>query len=533
MKLLIVEDEHHVRDRIAEGIDWRTHRIELAEAVGSGREALAILQKDHIDIVLTDIRMPEMSGLELAKRIKREHPHIKIVILTGHDDFEYARESIEYGVLKYLVKPADNDEIQAAVLEARQLREQELAEKHNLALLEQRWEEHLPHLREMFYKSWLNGRYSAWELERRSRDLQIRLGEKLLLPVILDMDPIAESDERFQVRDRPLVQFSLYTIARDILEDTDCAMVQDDDGLIAVIFFASAEEGEEALFGRINPKIGLLLATVKDCLKLTASAGIGPCVTDALRLPHAYRMSRQALQERIVLGNDVAIPYRETSPSEDSWTQLSELERELELAIETGGPSRRQEAVERLVEAGFSPGRPVAEGKEVLLRLTCLLARLVHAQGWTLRETLKADYEDFEQFNRLLTREQILSWLQRMAGRIGDTIAQRRRTGTQLTIDEVVRFIHERLHDEELSLYLAAEKLYMNYSYLSRTFKLVTGESFSDYVLRLRMERAKELLAKGLKVYDAAEQVGYKHVNYFSKNFQKFWGIRPSEVYKV
>ncbi|WP_165452600.1 helix-turn-helix transcriptional regulator [Paenibacillus thalictri] len=96
-----------------------------------------------------------------------------------------------------------------------------------------------------------------------------------------------------------------------------------------------------------------------------------------------------------------------------------------------------------------------------------------------------------------------------------------------------MKFIHEHLHDDELSLYLVAEKMYLSYSYLSRTFKETTGVSFSDFVLRLRMERAKALLAKGSKVYDVAEQVGYKHVNYFSKLFQKYWGIKPSDVLKT
>ncbi|MCS7464303.1 AraC family transcriptional regulator [Paenibacillus doosanensis] len=97
---------------------------------------------------------------------------------------------------------------------------------------------------------------------------------------------------------------------------------------------------------------------------------------------------------------------------------------------------------------------------------------------------------------------------------------------------QVIRFTKERLHEEDLSLYLVAENMYVNYSYLSRTFKEVTGESYSDYMLRLRMEKAKELLAQGIKVYDAAGQAGYKHVNYFSKSFQKYGGMKPSDVNK-
>ncbi|MDR6550177.1 response regulator [Paenibacillus qinlingensis] len=533
MKLLIVEDELYVRERLAEGIDWNEVHIELTSAVGTGKEAMSVLQNDHIDIVLTDIRMPEMNGLELAKMVKMQFPHIKLLILTGHDDFDYARESIEQGVFKYLIKPAENEQIVEAVLEAKEQREKELSEKHNMTLLQTRWNEHLPHLKDLFYKNWLNGRYSVWEIERRSTDLAIRLENRKALPIILDIDPIPESNERFDVKDRPLVQFSLFTIARDLLANENCVVLQDDDSLTVAIFFASTEVGDEVMQGQANGQILGLLETVKNTLKLTASAGIGTSVVDPSMLPRAYKQCRQALQERLILGNGVAIPYRDDAPAEDSWAILQELEREFEAVIEAGSQEeRREEIVRRIIEEGFASGKPVSEAREVLFRIVCLLARIVHAQGWTLRGTLKHEYEDFEAFTSLLTREQIESWLNRMAGRISWAIIQRRQSSTQRTSHEVISFIQEHLHKEELSLHFAAESLFVNYSYLSRIFKESIGESFSDYVLRLRMERAKELLSKGVKVSDASEQVGYRHMNYFSKSFQKYWGVKPSEVNK-
>ncbi|NHN29000.1 response regulator [Paenibacillus agricola] len=532
MRLLIVEDEHYVRERIEGGIDWAANEIECAAAVGSSREALTILQKDHIDIVLTDIQMPEMSGLELAKWLKDRFPLIKVIILTGYDDFEYARESIEYGVFKYLVKPAENELILETVLNAKAVREKEIGERHNISLLEKRWNEHLPHLQVTFVKNWINGRYSIWEIEKRSQDLLMQLEEKRYLPVIFDMDPISEENGRFQVRDRSLVQFLLVTIAGDVLDNKECVILQDDDGMTAVVFFLPADEPDDALYARVNPQINGLLSTVKDCLKLTASAGIGPLVSDKLLLANAYSQSRMALQERIILGNAIAIPYRDAVPIKDSWMHMNHLEKEFEVAIETGDGSKCEMLIQQVMELGFSADKPVTEAKEMLWRLTCLLARIVHTHGWTLRETLKVDYEDFESFNQLLSREHVGEWLRRMTSRISQTISERRQTGTQLAMSQIILFIQERLHDEGLNLYLVAEKMFISYSYLSRAFKEATGESFSDYVLRLRMERAKELLAKGFKVYDAAEQVGYRHVNYFSKSFQKYWGVKPSEIYK-
>ncbi|MFD0958381.1 response regulator [Paenibacillus chungangensis] len=532
MKLLIVEDEIYVRERLAEGIDWAAGQIDLVDAVSNGKEAVAILQNDHVDIIITDIQMPDMNGLELAGRVREAYPHIKVIILTGYDDFEYAREGIEHGVFKFLVKPVANEQLWEVVQGAKAVREDELREKHKLWMLEQRWQDHLPHLHDVFYKNWINGRYSLWELNKWSQALHLPIDGKSPWPIVVDMDPIPEESERFRVGDRPLVQFALFTVARDLFASRDCVIIQDDDGMTALIFLMPPQEPEEAYQAHVLHQINVLLSTIKDCLKLTASAGIGSPVADKLHLPHAYKQSRMALQERVVLGHEMIIHYRDDAVMKDTWSFLSDLEKELEMSIETGDEEAIKEKVERMMEAGFAEGMPVEDAKETLLRIMCLLARIVHSHGWALRETLGEEYEDFEQFNQLLTREQIHAWLQRMTLRISSAIISRRQSCTQIAVGEMMRFIQERLHDDQLSLYLVADKLYVNYSYLSRMFKKVTGESFSDYVLRLRMEKAKELLAQGGRVSLTAERVGYRHVNYFSKAFAKYWGIKPSEVYK-
>lgn len=532
MKLLVVEDELHVRDRIAYGIDWEGHEIELAGAVGNSKEAILAVEKDCIDIVITDIHMPDMSGLELAKVLKNDYPHVKVIILTGYDHFEYARDSIDYGVFKYLVKPAENELVLETVVKAKQLREQELNEIHNIALLKQRWKEHLPHLQQLFYKNWLNGRYSTWELAKRSQEISFSLDGKKFVPVTLDMDPLAETDDRFLAGERPLIQYSLFNITQDVMEEIDCLVLQDDDSLTAIIFFAPSSEEESAFQLKVNQQLSRLLSTVKSCLKLTASAGIGTCVDDLALLPIAYKQSRMALQERIVLGNETVIPYRNDAPTKSSWVNMNDLDKEIEMAVETGNESKRSELIQIVMDMGFSPNHQIADAKEMLLRITALLTRIVNSHGWSLRETLAEDYTDFMNFNQLLAKEQLVEWLHRMMARISRSISERRRSGTHITVSEIMAFVDRHLYEEELSLYFVAEKMYLNYSYASRIFKEVTGSSFSDNVLKLRMEKAKELLATGSKVYEVAEQVGYKHVNYFSRSFQKYWGIKPSEMIK-
>jgi len=482
MRLLIVEDEPFVRERIAEGIDWVSGNMDLVDAAGNGKEAVAILEREHLDLIITDINMPDMSGLELAQWVYTHAPHIKIIILTGHDDFEFARESIEYNVYKYLVKPVTNEHLWEVVQEVRQIHEQELHEKHKVSLIEQRWKEHLPYLQETFYKNWLSDRYSLWEIESRSHDLNIKLAYSQLWPILIDMDPISGENERFHARDRSLVQFSLFTLARDVFQHLQCIVFQDDEGMTAIVLFSPDSMSEEEWKIQVQQHLHELLNTVKGCLKLTASAGIGPLVSDKLLLPKAYKQCQMALQERIVLGNDMKIYYREDVPVYDTWVIVGDLEKELEISIETGNFEEMLQIIERIMELRFATGMSISSAKEVLLRIVCQLVRIVQAHGWTLQETLGEEYDKFEQYINLITRNQIAEWLYLMSSTISRSIAARRKTGTQISKSEVIQFIQNHLHEEELSLYLLADKLYVSYSYLSRTFKKMMGESFTEYV---------------------------------------------------
>lgn len=530
MRMLIVEDEHFVRERMETGIAWREQGIEIVDAVGNGRSAMEILKNEHLDLVLTDIRMPDMNGLELARELHQTYPHIKIIILTGYDDFEYARESIDYKVYKYLVKPVANELLLEAVLELKKLHETELWEKHQLTLLEQRWQEQLPRLQESVYKNWLNGQYAHWELEKRCRDLNISMKQGPLWPLVFDMDPIEAGNTRFHEQDRPLVQFSLLTIAKEVFTELDSIILQDDEGMTVVILFGSHMQETGAWQSQVHQHIQTLLATVKDCLKLTASVGLGPVIDDAFMLPHAYKQSKQALQERIVQGNETIVQFRDPCGFNRSLMFVQDMEKELEMAIETGNEAEIIALTEKIIENGFAGGASAVEAKEAIFRMVCFLGKVVHSHGWLMSDALGKDYVRFEQYPSLLTRDQVLEWFRQLSLSICSTISRRKQTGTQLMLKEIVQFIHEHIHEEELSLYLVADKLYVNYSYLSRIFKKLLGESFSEYVLKLRMEKAKELLATGQLVYDTAAQVGFRHVNYFSKVFMKYWGVKPSEI---
>ncbi|WP_409344404.1 response regulator [Paenibacillus sp. MBLB4367] len=530
MKLVIVEDEFRLRSRIAEGIPWEEHGIDLVGAAENGKEGLALVEKIGADIVLADIRMPVMDGLEMAGILHARYPHVKTVILSGHDEFEYARQSLQLGVLDYLLKPASNEAIAEAVLKAAHKRRQDLEDMYNHEQLQHKWKAHLPHLRQTFFTNWLSGRYAGWEVVKRADELALELPDRPLAAAVLDMDPLPEGGTRFLSGDRSLLLFSLFSIAEERLKGSTSYLVQDDDGMTAVVFYGLTEETKQEFYQRINNLVVDVLSVVKECLKVTASAGIGSVAPTHALLAESYQKARQALRERIVHGNDIAISFREQPDAIDKWTSMTELEKPLETAMDLGDEAQAKQVADSMVRTAFTAAS-MHEVREFLIHISGILSRFIHARQWLLTDIAKEDYPFFENLGQLVTKEQIREWVVRMIGRICRYVNDNRKSSTRQTVVEILKIIDERLQ-EEISLYKISEDLYLNASYLSRLFKEEMDISFSDYLLQRRMERAKLLLVQGCKVYEAAEQSGFKQVNYFSKTFQKYWGVKPGELNK-
>lgn len=528
MNLMIVEDEIRILNSLANNIPWERHGIEVIALAENGREALDIAGRRMPDILLLDIEMPEMDGLTLAETLLEREPQTRIIILSGHDDFQYAQRAIGLGVSKYLLKPAGEEEILHTVVEVAEDIRRELSEKHSLSELQRMWKSRLPQLQEDFLRSWLTNRYAEWELHKHVRELNMALqvGGSYAVAVC-EIDPLSESESRFSPADIPLLQFSLDRIAKECMPPEECRVFGDANGSTVLLFASQPGEPEGDLSKRMNGRITRLLSVVKECLKLTASVGMGT-VSGLKDVPGSYQQACRALQERAIYGHEIAIPYLEVRQSERPVEFDTAFERQLEMALYTGDAS---ELMDRYVDSAFAEADSSDLAYEHLLFLSGVFIRIIQSQGWALKKVLGHDYSYFLSLEGLVSRSQIMEWARRVTGHIGAYLEQERRSSSHQLIKRILATVDQMLA-EDLSLHSLAERLYVNSSYLSRLFKKETGESFSGYVLSRRMERAKELLLGDAKVYDAASAVGYRDLSYFAKVFRKYWGVAPSDLKK-
>lgn len=530
MNLMIVEDEIGIRARMAGTIPWEENGIDVVALAENGSEALQMMERTRPDIIVLDIRMPEMDGLTLAKRIHESNEMVKMIILSGYEHFEYARSAMESGVLKYLIKPASNEEILQAVLEAAAILKSELEKRHNYEMLVSKWRNHLPRLQETFYNNCISGAFADWEYESRSKELLIPFeAERRLSVVVLEPDPLIDGG-RFRAEDTPLLQFSLRSIAFDVISGMDSELFQDAKGSTVIIFHSRQEEVPGEFQLRVSFTTTKVLSTLKECLKVTASAGISSIATGLQHLPMLYAQAQNALRKRVVYGHDLAIPYADELGEDDSANlTIASDERALETGIELGDIQIAEAALDRLLEKVFGHASAVEEVQEKLLYLMHGLLRVIREQQWNLRQMVGEDAVYFYSVLNLHSREQIQQTLHRIVRKITTHSQKRPQPSGHKLIQRLLVLVDEEI-GQDISLNLIADRLYVNKSYLSRLFKHEVGESFSQYVLKRKMTLAKQFIQEGGQVGQAARQVGYINSGFFSKVFQKYWGVLPSEI---
>ncbi|MDF2935852.1 MAG: two component transcriptional regulator, AraC family protein, partial [Paenibacillaceae bacterium] len=329
--------------------------------------------------------------------------------------------------------------------------------------------------------------------------------------------------------DEPLLAFSLQCMARDMLPEPACYASGDLEGKLLLIFLLPPQEDEREALLRVGASLVRLLSHAKEVLKATFSAGVCGRTGSVEELGPLVQEARRALRERMVYGTDIVIPYREQGRTNKAMESQPNLEKMLEIALETADEDKAMEALAGLWEAGLGRAGSAEEVHETVLYLSSLFIRIIQKQGWSVRQVVEGEMDNFLHVRLLDTREETWSWLTRTVKKIAAFIRKERSTTSNQVVKSILAIVDQEI-DRDITLHMVADRMYVNSSYLSRLFKQETGVPFSTYVLERKMEKAKSILQEGGKVYDAARLVGYRDVSYFTKVFRKYWGVTPGEM---
>ena len=528
IKVFLAEDEFVVREGIKNNIDWIGHGYEFCGEASDGELAFPLIQKLRPDIVITDIRMPFMDGLELSKLIKKEFPWMEVIILSGFEEFEYAKEGIKIGVAQYLTKPIKGDDLLKEVdaVAAR------IEEKRRERLIREQYEKEMEeaNLRERsrLFTHLVTGEKSPAQLMELAGNLSIDLTALQYNIVLLLLQSKAHlmgeySDSVVKVEEK----------IKELEQEYDFLLFDRNLEGKSLLFKA---DSQEALQKNLDGFLENLKTILAEYPHITYFGGIGVCVNRLRELPECYIQANRAFAHRYFSSENRiveagAIDF-DTAKDRNAFDLTSVDPKQIERGRTTNflkfGSS--EEAVYFVDEFLNGIGEKSLESEmfRQYIAMDCYfsVSSFVESLGYERGEIRQPDMTGGVLKSVGSVRDYIRSI-------VSDAIDLREKKSSSRygeVVDEVLSYINAHYGEEELSLNTLASHVNISPNHLSMIFSQQTGQTFIKYLTDLRMNRAKELLKCTVKrSSEIALEVGYKDPHYFSYIFKKTQGMTPTQ----
>lgn len=527
-KVLIVDDEPLMREGMERVIRKACPDFSRIDSARDGDEALTL--EVVPDVVITDIRMPNMDGLEFIEQLKAEHPDVIVLMVSGFDEFEYAQRGLKLGVKDYLLKPVDSAELAARLNEAAGMLRQRDRESRRFQDLQRLVEENLPLFRERFYRELISGELPPDAIRRRAEALNLTFASKYYGVAIVRLKPAEDTDNQW-------TQAMLAAIAEDRKSATpSCAEVHSFllRNLEFVLIVGWNESSARRAFQAMDQWFLQLAHQIQKQTGISVKIGLGGVRDSIASVGVSYRQAEEAMVYHFSMKSRPLIHYEEisaVSPAADTG-EAGRLYKELVLHMKLLESEEALSLLNRIKDhfaskTGLSPNRVKLSAMELVIALVRLLGESGADPGALLEQ---AEFDPYRNVQRHRDVEELFAWMKRFVERCLLEMKRRRDEKTVSYMEKVTAYVAEHYARPDLSIADIAARLYLSPNYLRQLFRQQSGESFVEYVTRVRMEAALELLKDpSLKIQDVAERVGYEEQRYFSTCFKKYYQMTPTE----
>ncbi|MDA3811277.1 MAG: response regulator [Spirochaetaceae bacterium] len=515
-RLILVDDEAIIRNGISQCLPWGQNGFVLAGMFEHGQQALEFIKNNPVDVVVTDINMPHMDGLTLSRILADQYPHIMVLLLTGYDDFEYARNAIKNQVREFILKPITASELKDVLdqvkVELIISREQELEQE----LLKEKLSQSFPLLKERFLNRLISGRLSEDNFNRRKEYFQWMDLEEYYQVSIISIPEVWNELERLTLQEH----------IKSIINISDEAYFNTDENLVLIF------QGEDAveLENRTRNKIDNIFHFVGHLEKEQISVGCGEIVQSHEDLVYSYSGARNAVDYSRVLGLTQILSIKDVRSSEQIVPET--FQKMLENLLVQLKEGKRIQTLSALDEIFSYLEKHYIKQKDAFIyysRIHFLMYNFLQEMGLLTNEdpffphkppfysTINEAREGFKNY--------VIAIEKRIDIRRNDIIFSR--------VDKAKEIISLRFCDCKFSLQDMCNELYLSTSQFSFLFKEGTGQTFVEYLTSYRIEEAKRLLkTTDQKAYEIAENVGYQDSRYFSLIFKKQTGVTAMEYRK-
>ena len=530
IKVFLVEDEMVIRNGIVKSINWEKEGYRLVGEASDGELAYPMILKEKPDILLTDIKMPFMDGLELSRLVKQELPDTKILIFSGYDEFEYAKEAIRIGVTEYLLKPVPSEQLLEVMRRISKQIEQDREEREILRQYQEDMKENVERERQNFFSHVIRGEVSIGEAVKNGKKYGMDLSAGFYSIILFKI---------FSTPEENIVSEHIWKICEKIETKVDeipyaYYFQRGIDGWVFLLTAESKEQMEE----RQKNLCDCLAEIMKNERKVEYFGGIGKPVERIRNLGQSFRDAERIFAERFTRqSNQFLSGFEKMDVYKDDEFQIKDL----------GDVGKSREMIEKFLNNGTKEELEefmdtyFIRMKEDKLQSTLMRQYIImdiYIVIMSFCEKIDAVNHDYQQeteklkstiqnMNSVSEIRLYITYMLNQAIELRDSISKKRYADI---IKAAEKMISEHYMSEEISLNSVADSVGMSPSYFSSVFSKESGKTFVEFLTETRMEKAKELLmCSALKTSEIGYEVGYKDPHYFSYIFKKTQGCSPKD----
>lgn len=515
--VFLVEDEIVVREGVRNSIDWSATDFSLIGEAQDGEMALSMMNDLKPDILITDIKMPFMDGLELSRLVKKSMPWIKVVILSGYDAFDFAKEAISIGVEEYLIKPVDAKELLQTLNKVKERIEEENRRKADTEALKLELESSANMKRHKMFAELSRGGADIPALLEYAAAADIKIIAKKYMVII------AETELQDYDYQEYMKAFS-YII--DALKREDSFFFSVDFNRIVIIVKGEADAVIEETAYEIANAVKHGAERQTQCVLRIA---IGT-VVDRLSLVHiSFSEADKVMKYMKALGTRKILSAREKyaeKPLDEKWlSNLASTDR-MKYADKSEIPEMMLDYLKSVPNEECS----LLISYHVLVEVLIFASKIISASGGDPNEIIPECKNPYMAIAEVETRSQLAAVVQGILERTFDFRDSYDGLRYNAVIKKAREYIDQNYSNPNISLKMLAEAVSLSPNHFSTVFSQETGETFIAYLTKVRVQKAKEMLANtNLRSTDIAFNIGYSESHYFSYIFKKSTGVTPRE----
>ncbi len=531
-KLLVVDDEFNIRDGIANAIAWDGI---CAQVVGTAVDGADALKKAEVllpDIVITDVNMDNMDGLDLTDRLKQKYPSMKVIILSGYDEFEYVRRALELKVCSYVMKPVRSKELIETVRNAIAEIEEDKKLREKINSMEMEIDRNKALLTERFLFDLIHGNIEGRnEFDSRAEFLNVRF-ERAYYTCFLVSIPEYQAISREQgIKKLQSVTYSIREIFCNVMNDYEIRCLVGEQGNLTLLCGGGSEN--PALFReQLTKELEQAAEDAARLLGIAVTVTVGGVYDSPLEISRSFREASLALEHNSIAGK-AGIIHIDDVPAAAGSRYIYPVDKEQLLLRSLIDASEDKictiigDLFDEMENQKYTKSRMRVD----ILGLMGMVSRKAMDMGTDVYQLYSRDLLDpYTALERYGTRSQMENWFRNIVMKTVYEIRNRQVSNVKSVIKKANEYLERNYTNPDFSLVAISDYLHLSSSYFSRLYRKETGESFIEALTNIRLQKSKALLKEtNERISAISESIGYTDSKYFCTLFRKYTGLTPME----